>query len=107
MLLKKIPGEEQTRFYVSYCNYCGRPFIKVENRSTLCSYKCKVKSTQDNKAKYQRKRRKAINDGSLIVQDKQQLGTSTVLLSKSIKSSFEEEHAVILREKRRVGIISQ
>ena len=107
MLLKKIPGEEQTRFYVSKCKYCGKPFIKVENRSTLCSYKCKVKSTQDNKAKYQRKRRKAINDGSLITNEAKQLGTSTVLLSKGIKSSFEEEHLVILKEKRRVGILSQ
>lgn len=106
MLLKKEPGEAQTKFYVSKCKYCGRSFIKVENRSSLCSYKCRVKSTQDNKAKYQRKRRKAINNGSLIVRDKEQLGTSTVLLSKSIKPTFEEEHSVILKEKQRVGILS-
>jgi hypothetical protein len=43
----------------------------------------------------------------LIVRDKQQLGTSTVLLSKERKPTFEEEHLVILREKRRVGILSQ
>ena len=107
MLLKKIPGEAQTRLYVAHCSYCGKPFIKVHNRSTLCSYKCKVKSTQDAKAQYQRKRRKDIREGNLIVRDKQQIGTSTVLLSKGIKDDFEEEHLVILREKRRVGILSQ
>lgn len=107
MLLKKIPGQEQTMFYTAKCRYCGRLFIKFQNKTTLCSYRCRVKSKQDSTAKSQRKRRKAINDGSLIVRDKEQLGTSTVLLSKSIKSSFEEEHAVILREKRRVGLASQ
>ena len=107
MLLKKIPGTSQTRFYVSKCRYCGKPFIKVENRSTLCSYKCRVKSQQDSKAEYQRKRRKAINDGTLISNETKQLGTSTVYLSKGIKSTFEDEHLVILKEKRRVGILSQ
>lgn len=107
MLYEKIPGDPQMRFYISRCNYCKRLFIKFENRSTLCSYKCKVKSTQDNKAKYQRKRRKAINDGELISNETNQIGTSTVLLSKSIKDNFVDEHNVILREKRRVGLISQ
>ena len=107
MLLKKIPGDPQTRFYVAKCKYCGKLFIKVTNRSTLCSYDCKVKSNQDNKAKYQRKRRKLINDGVLISNESNQLGTSTVLLSKTIKDNFKDEHSVILKEKRRVGLISQ
>lgn len=107
MLLKKIPGEEQTRFYISKCKYCGKPYFRQHNKNTLCSYRCKIKSQQDSKAKYQRKRRKDIQNGNLIVRDKQQLGTSTVLLSKERKPTFEEEHLVILREKRRVGILSQ
>jgi GTP-dependent phosphoenolpyruvate carboxykinase len=107
MLYKKIDKDPQMRFYISHCRYCGKPFIKVENRSTLCSYRCKVKSTQDSKAEYQRKRRKAINDGELISNETNQIGTSTVYLSKKIKPSFEEEHSVILKEKKRVGLISQ
>ena len=107
MLLKKIPGEEQTRFYISNCKYCGKPYFRTHNRNTLCSYKCKVKSKQDSDAKYSRERRRKIQNGSLIVRDKEQLGTSTVLLSKNIKPTFEEEYSVILKEKRRVGIISQ
>ena len=107
MLLKKIPDDPQTRFYISYCSYCGKPYFRTHNRNTLCSYKCKVKSKQDSDAKYSRKRRKQISDGSLIVRDKQQLGTSTVLLSKHVKDDFDQEHLAILKEKRRVGIISQ
>ena len=106
MLLKKIPGDPQSRFYISICSYCGKPYFRRHNRNTLCSYKCKVKSKQDSDAVYQRKRRKAINDGTLIVRDKQ-VGTSTVLLSKKPKADFEEEYKVILQEKRRVGILSQ
>ena len=48
-----------------------------------------------------------INDGHLISNESNQVGTSTVLLSKNIKPTFEEEHHHILREKRRVGLISQ
>ena len=111
MLLKKgekfKDGTIQMKFYISICHYCGKPFVKIHNRSTLCSYECKVKSTQDNKARYQRNRRKLINKGVLISNETNQIGTSTVLLSKNIKSDFEEEHNVILKEKKRVGLISQ
>jgi len=107
LLLKKIPGEEQTRFYISHCVYCGKPYFRTHNRNTLCSYKCKIKSRQDSNAAVNRRRRKAIRNGSLIVRDKEQLGTSTVLLSKKPKPTFEEEHLALLKEKRRVGLISQ
>lgn len=107
MLFKRIKGDPQARFYTSKCRRCGRLFIKFTNRSTLCSDECKTSNNQDNKASYQRKRRKLINDGVLISNETKQVGTSTVLLSKHIKPTFEEEHSVILREKRRVGLISQ
>ena len=107
MLLKKIPGDPQTRFYIGKCRRCGKPFIKIENASTLCSSKCKKYNTQDNKAKYQRKRRKLINDGHLISNETNQIGTSTVRLSKHIKEDWDLERNIILQEKRRVGLISQ
>lgn len=107
MLFKRIDGDDQAYFYIGKCRRCGRPFIKFHNRSTLCSDKCKDFNTQDSKAKYQRKRRKLINDGVLITNETNQIGTSTVLLSKNIKNTWDEEHNVILKEKRRVGLISQ
>ena len=111
MLFKKgkkfKDGTVQMRFYVIKCKYCGKPFIKVHNRSTLCSYRCKVKCKQVSNAAYQRKRRKKINDGTLISNETNQIGTTTVYLSKSKKNSFEDEYEVILKEKQRVGLISQ
>jgi len=107
VMLKRTPGEEQSQFYISICSYCGKPYFRTHNKNTLCSYKCRIRSEQDSKAKYQRKRRKQIKDGKLIVRDKQQLGTSTVLLSKKPKPTFEEEHLALKKEMRRVGLISQ
>ena len=108
MLLKKFPGDPQSRFYTGICRRCGKLFIKTSNRSTLCSDKCKKYNNQDNKAKYQRKRRKQIRDGELITNEyDNQIGTSTVMLSKHIKDDWNAEHLVVLKEKRRVGLISQ
>ncbi len=107
MLFKRIPGDPQAQFYIGKCRRCGKPFIKLENKATLCSDKCRHLNTQDNKAKYQRKRRKLINEGVLISNETNQIGTSTVLLNKGVKPTWEEEHMVVLKEKRRVGLISQ
>ena len=107
MLYKRYKGDPQARFYLAKCRRCGRLFIKLENRSTLCSERCKFFNTQENKAKYQRKRRKLINKGVLISNETKQIGTSTVLLSKHIHENPDDEHLAILKEKRRVGLISQ
>ena len=108
MLFKKFPEDPQARFYIGICRRCGRPFIKTANSSTLCSDRCRKYNTQDNKAKYQRKRSKLIREGKLITNERDnQLGTSTVRLSKHIETDWNAEHMVILKEKRRVGLISQ
>ena len=108
MLFKRIKGDPQARFYIGKCRRCGKPFIKLQNRSTLCSEECRTYNTQDSKSNYQRKRRKLIRDGELITNENDnQIGTSTVRLSKHVKPTWEEEHHTILQEKRRVGLISQ
>lgn len=107
MLYKRIKGDPQARFYIAKCRRCGKPFIKLHNRSTLCSDTCRQNNTQDNKAEYQRKRRKLIRDGELVSNETKQLGTSTYRLSKGIKDDWQKEHSAILAEKRRVGLISQ
>ena len=103
MLFKKIKGDPQARFYVIKCKYCGDYFIKFENKTLYCSEYCKCKSTQDNKAKYQRKRRKLIRDGVLISNETEKLGT-TYFPNKPIPN-FEEEYSLIKRAKRKAGII--
>ncbi|WP_305554581.1 hypothetical protein [Methanobrevibacter sp. V74] len=79
MLLKKSyecsDGSIQTCFATYTCKYCGKTFIKFENKKMYCSIECACKSTQDNKAKYQRKRRKLINSGELVSNETRKLGT--------------------------------
>ena len=105
MLLKKEikypDGTIQTGFYISKCKYCGREYIKKENRQTLCSTNCKHKSTQDNKAAYQRKRRRLINQGIIISQETEKIGT--VYFPEKI-GDWDEEIILIKKIKRRTGI---
>lgn len=106
MLLKKQiqypDGSIQTQFYKSTCKYCGRTFIKFENKTQYCTPECACKSTQDNKARYQRKRRKQINNGTLISNENKKLGTT--YFPKKI-GDWTEEHRRIKYAKRKAGII--
>lgn len=83
------------------CKYCGKEFIKKHNRQMYCSKECKCKSTQDNKAKYQRKRRKLINKGELISNETQKLGT--VYFPNEI-GNWDKERQYIKRAQRSVGL---
>lgn len=102
MLFHKIPGSPQLRFYLSRCVYCGKLYIKTENRTTYCSHDCRHKSIQDSKARYQRKRRKLIKDGELISNENNFIGTT--FLSKHPQKDFKKEHENILKEARRLGV---
>lgn len=106
MLLKKTyhlkDGTIQTTFYTSKCNYCGKTFIKFQNKTLYCSTECKYRSTQDNKAAYQRKRRKQIREGHLISNENQKLGTYR--FPKKIKN-WTDELQRIKYAKRKAGII--
>lgn len=106
MLLKKNikykDGTIQTQFYVTKCKYCGKRFIKFQNKTLYCSTECKCKSTQDNKAKYQRKRRKHIREGHLISNETEKLGT--IHFPKKIENWIEERQR-IKYAKRKAGII--
>jgi len=106
MLLKKQiklkDGTIQTQFYTYKCRYCGKTFIKTENKTMYCSENCKRKTTQDNKAKYQRKRRKSIREGHLISNETQKLGTT--YFPKKI-GDWTDELKRIKYAKRKAGII--
>lgn len=67
-----------------------------------CSTECARKSTQDNKAKYQRKRRKLINSGELISNETRKIGT--IHFPKKI-GDWVEELKRIKYAKRKAGII--
>lgn len=91
------------RFYLAKCKYCGNLFIKFENKTLYCSEDCKCKSTQDNKAKYQRKRRKLIREGELVSNETKKIGTT--YFPKSPITNFKEEYSLIRKAKKKVGII--
>ena len=50
--------------------------IKLQNKTLYCSQGCRDKSTQDNKAKYQRQRRLLIRKGELVSNENKKLGTT-------------------------------
>ena len=102
VLYRMIPGDPQARFYISKCTYCGRSYIKLQNRTCLCSDDCRIKSTQDSKAKYQRKRRRLIREGVLLTNESNYVGTG--FLSKHANKNFKIEHSHVLKEIKRIGI---
>ena len=106
ILLKKNikckDGTIQTQFYTRKCKYCGKTFIKFQNKTLYCSPECKCRITQDNKAKYQRKRRKSIREGHLIINENKKIGTT--YFPKKI-GDWVEERKRIIYAKRKAGII--
>lgn len=102
MLLKKIKDDPQTRFWVTTCKYCGSTFIKLENATKYCSKHCRDKATQDNKANYQRKRRRKIRNGELISNETEKIGT--FYFSKKI-NSWEDETCQVKNAKRKSRIL--
>lgn len=103
MLLKKILNNPQTRFYISKCKYCGRVFIKFENKTGYCREACRTWAVREQKARYQQKRRKLINDGELISNENNKLGTT--YLSNHRHDDFKREYLSIHKEAKRIGVI--
>ena len=97
-----LDGSIQTCFATYKCKYCGKTFIKFENKKMYCSTECACKSTQDNKAKYQRKRRKLINSGELVSNETRKIGT--IHFPEKI-GDWVEELKRIKYAKRKAGII--
>lgn len=102
MLLKKQVDDPQSLFYLSYCKYCGRPFIKTHNRIMYCSSECKCYALKEQKAIYQQKRRLLIKNGELISNENRELGTT--FLSAHPKQDFILEEKAIKRELKRIGV---
>ena len=99
--MKLKDGTIQTQFYIKKCLYCGSIFIKFENKTLYCSEFCRCKSNQDNKAKYQRKRRKLIRAGVLITNENNKLGS---FYFPKTTGNWTEELKIIKNAKRKAGI---
>lgn len=99
MLLKNHEKYEdktvQTRFYTSKCQYCGRLFIKTENKTCYCSDKCRRYAHMEQQAKHMRRKRRLISNGELLANHKK-LGTGR--LGSKPRSDFNKEHTIIKKE---------
>ena len=106
MFLEKLyeykDGSIQTGLPLRKCKYCGKDYIKLQNKTLYCSQDCKNKANQDNKAKYQRKRRKLIKDGELISNETQKLGTTYF---PEYTNDWQKEREMIKKAKKHAGII--
>lgn len=92
-------------YYKNKCKYCGKGFNKTENKQLYCSDSCRIKARKEQKARYQRKRRKLIRDGVLVVKDTEKPPLGSGFLSKHPYKDFIREHNALLREKNRLGLL--
>ena len=101
MFTKDMATMEPYKNYI--CKYCGRPFLKKHNKEMYCSEECRIKAHQDQDAEYQRKRRKLINKGEIISNERKYVGTQ--FLSHRRNEDFDKEHQAIRKEMRRLKLI--
>jgi len=84
------------------CKYCGKPFIKTANRQVYCSERCRSLALKEQKAKYQRSRRKRIREGELVSNETKYVGTG--FLSQHRQEDFNDEMLALEKEMRRLKI---
>ena len=92
---------ENKPYYPNKCKWCGKPFKKTHNRQEYCSKECFRFARLEQKAIYQRKRRKLINKGELISNESQHIGTG--FLSEHCHEDFDEEYESIQKELKRIS----
>ena len=87
------------------CKYCGKPFFKTANRTCYCSDRCRSLALREQKAEYQRKRRKLIRDGVLVAPNERSSNdVGTGFIGEHKQDDFDDEYGVIQRELRRLRI---
>ena len=94
--------------YNAKCSYCGKPFDKsnLPNRVMYCSEKCRHYALLEQKAAYQRKRRRLARNGVIIISDKEK-GCTTYnsnYLSEYRHKDFRREQRAIEREMKRLKL---
>ena len=84
------------------CKYCGKPFFKTANKTCYCSDRCRSLALKEQKAKYQRKRRKRIRNGEIASNESKYVGTG--FLSHHKQEDDDKEHQAIRKEMKRLRI---
>ena len=92
-------------YYKNHCKYCGKGFIKTHNHQLYCSEKCRKNSRKEQKAAYQRNRRKLVREGKLVVSDQEKYNKyASNLLSQHRHKDFKREYRAIQREMKRLKL---
>lgn len=84
------------------CKWCGKKFFKEHNKQMYCCDFCRSQALKEQKARYQRKRRKDIRDGVLVSNENNYVGTG--FLSQHRQEDFDDELAALEKEMRRFKI---
>lgn len=88
------------------CLWCGKEFDKsnLPNRVMYCSDNCRIEALREQKRVYQRKRRKRIREGTLIVKDTEKQVLGTTYLSKNRHKDFKREYRALQNELKRLHL---
>ena len=90
-------------FTNAVCKYCGKEFFKTSNKTCYCSDRCRNLALREQKAKYQRERRRKIRNGVIVSNESSYVGTG--FLSHKKRDNEEDELAAIRKEMKRLKVI--
>lgn len=90
--------------YNATCKYCGKKFNKTANKQCYCCDDCRSNALREQKAEYQRNRRKLVREGVLIVSEKEKGNITNGGLLEHRFEDFEREYRAIQREKKRLKL---
>lgn len=89
---------------VSKCKWCGKEFVKTNNRQVCCCKSCQDERNRELAAKRQSRFYYKHKTGNVNRQTLTKLGSKGTTCTTKPKPDFEEEHKSIVSEAKRLGL---